>query len=536
MVLTEEQKTDMYPAASMETASATTEETYYSNLPATRVDVPVGYPANTPPGNAKVAKVRGDGNKIGPAIILKVMAGDKFNLNVNSWWKSTSTPGTPVSPLTDLINALSNNVAGVSGGKATAAELTSTGASNAAATGFLNSQTYNSSKPKAFINWIALDEQFKYYSSSSGFEQAGSSNVYTTHTRTNLTIDKSGYLYIYVSNETPNIDVFFDNLQVTHIHGPLTSEQHYYAFGLTMSGISSKALSFGNPENKYKFNGIEQNNDFDLNMYDAHYRNLDPQIGRFWQIDPKPDYNFSPYVVMNNNPILYDDFLGDTPPRYSIEKLLKFAKRSEYLRSLLEKAGVTEENYANIIFFKRSKYGAYTEQLSQNIYLDPRKSKRMNAVNLAHELTNRINNKRFGYVIVDLVTNNIDIDGYVRQTSYIEDEAVFSQFKVAKELRINNLGSPSANKLLRQYKKGQYTDESLMTEIHENSLDFITETGERAYDFYYNQGLKIKNAFKVPEENNEPPKKDNIPVKLDSGGQILPNGTIRYHKLDIEIK
>jgi hypothetical protein len=138
VVLTEEQKTDMYPAATMETATATTEETYYSNLPATRVTLPTGYPANTPPGNARVAKVRASsGNqKIGPAIILKVMAGDKFNLNVNSWWKSTATPGTPVSPLTDLINALSNNVAGVSGGKATAAELTSTGISNAAATGF----------------------------------------------------------------------------------------------------------------------------------------------------------------------------------------------------------------------------------------------------------------------------------------------------------------------------------------------------------------------------------------------------------------
>ena len=53
MVLTEEQKTDMYPAATMETVSAATEETFYSNLSQTRTDVPYGYPANTPPGNAK---------------------------------------------------------------------------------------------------------------------------------------------------------------------------------------------------------------------------------------------------------------------------------------------------------------------------------------------------------------------------------------------------------------------------------------------------------------------------------------------------
>ncbi|MEI9811044.1 MAG: RHS repeat-associated core domain-containing protein [Bacteroidota bacterium] len=79
-----------------------------------------------------------------------------------------------------------------------------------------------------------------------------------------------------------------------------------------MSGISSKALNFGNPENKAKFNSIEQNNDFDLNMYDAHFRNLDPQIGRFWQLDPKPTEMVSSYAAMLNNPILFSDPLGDT--------------------------------------------------------------------------------------------------------------------------------------------------------------------------------------------------------------------------------
>jgi RHS repeat-associated protein len=79
-----------------------------------------------------------------------------------------------------------------------------------------------------------------------------------------------------------------------------------------MAGISSKAMNFGNPENKAKFNSIEQNNDFDLNMYDAFYRNLDPQIGRFCQIDPKPNKIVSPYAAMLNNPIRFSDPLGDT--------------------------------------------------------------------------------------------------------------------------------------------------------------------------------------------------------------------------------
>ena len=48
-------------------------------------------------------------------------------------------------------------------------------------------------------------------------------------------------------------------------------------------------------------------------MYDAFYRNLDPQIGRFWQIDPSTVEleSYSPYESMGNNPINYVDPLGD---------------------------------------------------------------------------------------------------------------------------------------------------------------------------------------------------------------------------------
>jgi RHS repeat-associated protein len=111
-----------------------------------------------------------------------------------------------------------------------------------------------------------------------------------------------------VSNETQGWDVFFDNLSVQYKQGPVLEENHYYPFGLTMAGISDKALKANYAENKYRFQKQElQNKEFSdgsgLEMYEFKYRMDDPQIGRFWSVDPlanKYVYN-SPYAFSENH-------------------------------------------------------------------------------------------------------------------------------------------------------------------------------------------------------------------------------------------
>jgi len=53
-----------------------------------------------------------------------------------------------------------------------------------------------------------------------------------------------------------------------------------------MSGISDKAIKSNYAENKYRFIGQLYDDELDWDTYQMKYRTMDPQLGRFWQVDP----------------------------------------------------------------------------------------------------------------------------------------------------------------------------------------------------------------------------------------------------------
>ena len=69
-------------------------------------------------------------------------------------------------------------------------------------------------------------------------------------------------------------------------------------------------------EYRYKYNGIEEVDDFGLDLSFATFRTLDPSIGRWLQVDPKGEamYGINPYNAMANNPISFNDPDGDIIP------------------------------------------------------------------------------------------------------------------------------------------------------------------------------------------------------------------------------
>ncbi|MCY1636741.1 RHS repeat domain-containing protein, partial [Marinifilum sp. D737] len=81
-------------------------------------------------------------------------------------------------------------------------------------------------------------------------------------------------------------------------------ETAYYPYGGIIAGLSTK--------NKYNYlyTGKEFIDSLGVNWYDHHARYYDPEVGRWFAIDPALQAS-SPYIAMGNNPMIYVDENGE---------------------------------------------------------------------------------------------------------------------------------------------------------------------------------------------------------------------------------
>ena len=191
--------------------------------------------------------------------------------------------------------------------------------------GFISAVEPNSNTtgtPQAYLTILFFDERFNFISAADGgvwqaqvrSTDAGNPNA-AALILNRVQAPKNGYAYIYLSNRSDQ-SVYFDNLIVNVNAGNIIEEDHYYAFGLRIAGISSHKLGDGGEgklSNPYQYNDKEMlDEDAGLNWYDYGFRNYDPQIGRFPQLDPMADEYpaLTPFQYASNDPITNIDVDG----------------------------------------------------------------------------------------------------------------------------------------------------------------------------------------------------------------------------------
>ncbi|MCI5056995.1 MAG: RHS repeat-associated core domain-containing protein, partial [Flavobacteriales bacterium] len=126
-----------------------------------------------------------------------------------------------------------------------------------------------------------------------------------------------------IKDHLGNTRVTFSDLDangtIERENGEVLQENHYYPFGMQMSGPWQQVIG---AENAYQYNGKEMMNDFGLNWLDYDARWYDPAIARWHSIDPLAEkmQSWSPYNYVFNNPIKLIDPDGMEPDEANEEE------------------------------------------------------------------------------------------------------------------------------------------------------------------------------------------------------------------------
>ncbi|MAC95424.1 MAG: hypothetical protein CMC96_07970 [Flavobacteriales bacterium] len=140
----------------------------------------------------------------------------------------------------------------------------------------------------------------------------------------------------------------------------------------------------------YGFNGQERTDEVSGsgNHYTAPFWEYDPRAVHRWNLDPKPNTSFSPYAIMQGNPIMYSDPLGDSV-KNKYQAGAKYEGLKEELSSKVDNAQTKSEKRAARKEYRANKgnFRLYDKYQKVNKQIEGFKSKNESEFDILNNLT-----------------------------------------------------------------------------------------------------------------------------------------------------
>jgi RHS repeat-associated protein len=185
------------------------------------------------------------GKIVGPAITLKVSAGDVLNMKTYGVFEDPTDYQSPVD-IVGMVGALTGTYLYTTGMESltTTTQIFNNGLGIIGARG-----DDGTARPQMYLNYILFDQDFHYMdskadriSTSAGFLPGQESIAQFDELKLpELKITQPGFIYIYVSNETPGVRTWFDDLTVEHHKTLVTESTDYGVWGDVLRSSSSPA-------------------------------------------------------------------------------------------------------------------------------------------------------------------------------------------------------------------------------------------------------------------------------------------------------
>lgn len=268
-------------------------------------------PADNAPSGQYVARLT-DTQAPGQELkrVLSVTRGDTITFSALAQWKQNAATGSGATPYVLVgaaagVNALSQR--GPDGQVVYGTNNRNWLSLLAAGLGFTLGQrgptSLGSTALEGWIKYRVLDAQGNPMLDAQGQEVKGVDYLLGTgkweYLQTGVRVPQDGTLEVMAGTSGTGEAVYFDNLRVEQTGGLIVQEQHQYAYGAPLPGLS---YMVGNRRYRYGYQGQYAEHDsltgfdsFELRLYNS-------RIGRWMSYDPEGQYS-SPYIGMGNNPV-----------------------------------------------------------------------------------------------------------------------------------------------------------------------------------------------------------------------------------------